>query len=153
VSRVPGQSGPDRYDRSALSHLAERWTEEQGRAAVAERCWGRCEGCGLPNWQGQVHHRVFRSHCGPRLLWHPSNLLALCGSGTTGCHGRAHHERTTHEGLGWNLPGHLDPLLNPAWIRDPYNPVVARWALLHIEFDTEGTRRAMVKEVLPQWIA
>lgn len=57
-------------------------TEAKGRRAVLARCGGRCERCGTPGYT--VHHRRKKSQGG---LWDSSNLLALCGSGTTGCHG------------------------------------------------------------------
>lgn len=57
-------------------------TERQARVIIAERCGGRCERCGAPQYT--VHHRRKKSQGGP---WEPANLLALCGSGTTGCHG------------------------------------------------------------------
>jgi hypothetical protein len=57
-------------------------TATEGRRIVETRCGGRCERCGTAGYT--VHHRRKRSQGG---TWDPSNLLALCGSGTTGCHG------------------------------------------------------------------
>lgn len=64
-------------------------TEASGRAAVVERSQGRCEACGAQRADG-VHHRQPRSAGG---TWSPANLLNLCGSGTTGCHGRVEAHR------------------------------------------------------------
>lgn len=74
-------------------------TEQAGRAIVMERSQGRCELCGR---QGLgVHHRLKRSAGG---TWSPANLLRLCGSGTTGCHGRVEAEPVLAEQLGlWTL--------------------------------------------------
>ncbi len=49
-----------------------------------------------------VHHRMKRSQGG---TWDPSNLLLLCGDGTTGCHGwvEAHPEAAQAQGL-WLTP-------------------------------------------------
>lgn len=67
-------------------------TEQRARLAVRERSQGRCEACGRQPAQG-VHHRQPRSAGGS---WSPANLLDLCGSGTTGCHGL--------------VEAHLDPI-------------------------------------------
>lgn len=53
------------------------------RAALHERAMGCCERCGKFG-ATNAHHRVNRSQGGSGEL---SNLLLLCGSGTTGCHG------------------------------------------------------------------
>lgn len=62
--------------------------------AVLARDGGKCAGCG--DWlRGQrgvdysVHHRKLRSQGGDNRL---SNLVSLCGHGTSGCHGLAHSE-------------------------------------------------------------
>lgn len=57
--------------------------EKKTREIVLERSEGRCEMCNQRKYL-TVHHRKKRSHQGP---WSPDNCLALCGSGTTGCHG------------------------------------------------------------------
>lgn len=52
------------------------------RQIVRARAQGRCERCGRPG--NNLHHRKGRVgfDCDQ-----PANLLLLCGSGTTGCHG------------------------------------------------------------------
>jgi hypothetical protein len=58
------------------------WDERSTRQAVPNRSGGRCEMCGKP--ATNMHHRKNRSQGG---RWSPANVLHLCGSGTTGCHG------------------------------------------------------------------
>ena len=67
------------------------------RALIIERSNARCERCGgtLNGIHGMsIHHRDARGMGGSKAPWlgEPPNLLALCGSGTTGCHGRIEHE-------------------------------------------------------------
>lgn len=62
--------------------------------AVLARAEGKCESCGdeLVGRRGieySIHHRKLRSQGGDNRL---SNLVALCGHGTSGCHGFAHSE-------------------------------------------------------------
>jgi hypothetical protein len=59
--------------------------EARARAIVAERSAGICEAAIPGVCLGRatnVHHRNKAGR-----VWAPSNLLHLCGSGTTGCHG------------------------------------------------------------------
>ncbi len=53
------------------------------RAQLHERAQGCCERCGRYG-ANNAHHRRNQSQGGPDTL---SNLMLLCGSGTTGCHG------------------------------------------------------------------
>lgn len=78
------------------------------------RC-ARCAGWGPLSTQ----HRVARGMGGTRWpgIHLPANLLTLCGSGTTGCHGwvESHPEwATTH---GWSVSSHDrdDVHLLPVW--------------------------------------
>ena len=72
------------------------------RAAVLARDGYRCRRCRQP--AESIHHRLPRSRGGDDS---PLNLVALCGSGTTGCHGliEAHPEWARME--GWTVPGYL----------------------------------------------
>lgn len=73
----------------------------EGRRLVETRCGGRCERCGTAGYT--VHHRRKRSQGGS---WDASNLLALCGSGTTGCHGWVEaHPKAAHEQGFWLFEG------------------------------------------------
>ena len=59
-------------------------------AAVHSRAQVRCERCGTRESEyWSLHHRRPRGMGGSKnpALNAPSNILLLCGSGTTGCHG------------------------------------------------------------------
>ena len=136
----------------------DRWTEQECRLAIAQRCTGddtattlvgHCEGCGI--WRPlNAAHRIRRSQGG---LWHPANVLGLCGSGTTGCHGRAHHDPVGAAGWGWELTGRAEPTDEAAWIRRPWDPTRAGWHLLRVEHDADGIRRHVVIPVEARWVA
>lgn len=74
-----------------------------GNPKVWERDGGRCFRCGKPvgpHWPGySFHHRQSRSQG----VNTPDNLILLCGSGTTGCHGwvHAHPAESREDGNGW----------------------------------------------------
>ncbi len=62
--------------------------------AAMKRAAGKCESCGDPlcgrrGFEYSVHHRKRRSQGGDNRL---SNLVVLCGHGTSGCHGACHSE-------------------------------------------------------------
>ncbi|PJM79984.1 HNH endonuclease [Bifidobacterium scaligerum] len=80
---------------------------EQVRRLVLARDGYRCVACGRSVdgvWSGySIHHRHLRSHPFPG-LHSPSNLITLCGSGTTGCHGEAHQNRVLAQRMGWIIP-------------------------------------------------
>lgn len=61
------------------------------RLTVMERDLHSCVRCGArSHWCGlNIHHRHNRSHPYKNLN-SPANLVTLCGSGDTGCHGWAH---------------------------------------------------------------
>lgn len=75
---------------------------------VIERDRGACARCGRDvthlergrAWS--IHHRRPRGAGGTSLAWVnlPANLVVLCGSGTTGCHGWVERERTKAFDLG-----------------------------------------------------
>jgi hypothetical protein len=46
----------------------------------------------------------------------PANLLLLCGSGTTGCHGRIESNRSEAYEKGWLVGQVNDPREVPVWI-------------------------------------
>lgn len=92
--------------------------ERAARRIIAERCGGRCERCGAPEYT--VHHRRKRSQGG---TWCPSNLLALHGSGTTGCHGWVEANPAAAHALGFWLRAGQSPDTTPVWLW-------GRWVLL-----------------------
>lgn len=86
------------------------------RRLLRQRADGRCEVCGLA-WPTNSHHRKNRSQGGGDEL---SNLLAVCGSGTTECHGYI----TEHPGesylKGWSVRQSQDPAEVPVLYRGIY---------------------------------
>jgi hypothetical protein len=62
-----------------------------------------------------IHHRKPRQMGGSRMAWlnEPENLLMLCGSGTTGCHGWIESHRTDGYHFGWLLRTGSLPHLTP----------------------------------------
>lgn len=88
-------------------------SETRLRAQIAERSLGRCEIVGCSRRAESVHHRIKRSHGG---LWTLDNCLHVCGSGTTGCHGRIEHEPLLALTLGYGLQTGEDPAVVPAYL-------------------------------------
>jgi hypothetical protein len=96
--------------------LADKWA-----LLVWERDMGRCVRCGI-GLAGLVisyscHHRLLRSQGG---YDEPANRIMLCGTGTTGCHGWAHHNRDAARPGGYILlpttDGRTtDPATVPVW--------------------------------------
>lgn len=72
----------------------------------------RCQRCGasLAVTSGSRHHRQLRRSGDHR----PSNLILLCGSGTTGCHGWVHANPKAARAEG---------LIVPSWARAEFVPV------------------------------
>lgn len=84
-------------------------TEKEARRLVRERSGGLCEVCGVrpaTNYQ----HRKNRSQGGQ---WSAVNGLDVCGSGTTGCHGRIHHSPAAAYEAGWSVKSWEDPAVVP----------------------------------------
>lgn len=102
-------------------------SEARGRAAVRARGQGLCE-LRLPGCLGKadgVHHRL---PAGAGGSWSPANLLAACGSGTTGCHGVTEHERELAYEDGRLVRRGVDPATVPVRTNHPvYGP--ALWQL------------------------
>lgn len=84
--------------------------------AVLERAQYRCESCGVMVGERRgvdysIHHRRPRGMGGTRWFGSnlPSNLLVLCGSGTTGCHGLVETSRFAALAKGYLIRGRQDP--------------------------------------------
>lgn len=83
---------------------------------VRDRDGNACARCGRPDGL-TTHHRRARGMGGSQ--WPginlPANLLTLCGSGTTGCHGwvESHREAATTAGL--LVSKYADPADVPVW--------------------------------------
>ena len=85
--------------------------------AVPNQCLGRAPVMMVEQADGQevpvaanVHHRRPRGQGGSN---DPANLLHLCGSGTTGCHGYIESNRTVARANGWLLEFGQDPRIVP----------------------------------------
>lgn len=84
------------------------------RKALRERALGCCEACGAYG-ATNAHHRVNASQRGRGTL---GNLMLLCGSGTTGCHGRVTEHPAWARSQGLSVGGTFEPCDVP----------VARWS-------------------------
>lgn len=68
-------------------------------------------------WPGRSgHHRQLRRRADPTVRDLPCNIVELCGSGTTGCHGWTHAHPAEAERFGYIIPSWRAPLNAP--IRD-----------------------------------
>lgn len=84
--------------------------EYRKRAVCAWREQRRCARCGkqLDGIPASLHHRRLRSH--PFAGLHEvSNLIWLCGTGTTGCHGWVHAHPSLAEEHGYIVHAWEDP--------------------------------------------
>lgn len=81
------------------------------RLGIVNRALWRCERCGEPTSTASIHHRTPRGMGGTKLVSvnEPANLVLLCGSGTTGCHGWIEHNRAEAREHGWLVPRGSDP--------------------------------------------
>lgn len=91
---------------------------------VLERAQYSCEACGseVGDRRGEdwsIQHRRPRGMGGSRWpgINKPSNLMILCGSATTGCHGFAESHRTAAVAAGWLIQHRADPAREPVLIR------------------------------------
>lgn len=76
----------------------------------------RCVVCGTychgqRGWDWSLQHRQPRGSGGCKLSYinAPSNLVLVCGSGTTLCHGRIESDRDWAKDHGWIVPRPLIP--------------------------------------------
>ena len=77
--------------------------------ALYARAGGRCEICNTDLTTGHAyskHHRIPRGRGGTNVL---SNLMLLCGTGTSGCHGMVESRRTIAYDNGWLVRTGHDP--------------------------------------------
>lgn len=79
--------------------------EEKTRFAVLARAFYNCERCGRDflGYPVSVHHRRPRMMGGSKnpALHKCANLLVLCGTGTSGCHGWVESNRDKARELGY----------------------------------------------------
>lgn len=80
---------------------------------------GGCVVCGT-HWSPTTQHRIARGMGGTRdaAINRPSNLITLCGSGTTGHHGWVEHHPAFAREAGWALSRTDDPLTVPVLYPD-----------------------------------
>ena len=99
-----------------------RMKPREVRQAVLVRAGWRCERCHVALGNDySLHHRRPRGMGGTKRPDLPSNLLALCGSGTTGCHGWVESRRAEAIEDGLLVRQHHDPatvpvLLGCGWV-------------------------------------
>lgn len=86
--------------------------EKRAREIVRGRSGDVCERCGSAR-ATNMHHRKNRSQGGQ---WLASNLLHLCGSGTTGCHGFIGGHPVVSYEQGWMVRRVADPAKSPVWL-------------------------------------
>lgn len=87
-------------------------------ALVDERARECCERCGVHAANGSRHHRRAKGMGGDTRpdTNLPANLVLLCGSGTTGCHGWVHGNPKAAQLLGLIIPSWADPLAEPVLV-------------------------------------
>lgn len=90
------------------------WVKQE----VQARWGGRCARCGGPG--SNIHHRQPRRMGGSRdpRVNGPANLLWLCGTGTTRCHGWIESHRDAAREAGWLLRDGQDPAAVPVLLWD-----------------------------------
>lgn len=96
------------------------------RERLFTRAGGACELCGGSLASGSAHHRRPRQMGGTKAPWINAleNLLAICGSGTTGCHGEVESHREQSYETGRLVRSGTAPWEVPFMDRD------GRWWLL-----------------------
>lgn len=97
--------------------------EREARETVRRRSGGMCERCGRPG--SNIHHRRPRGMGGTTSPEDPTNLVMLCGSGTTGCHGWVESYRQLAWEQGW-----LVPRRDPREPRDVPVYIIGEWWVL-----------------------
>lgn len=77
------------------------------------RAQGRCEVCGkiVGRAPYSIHHRKPRKMGGTRdeTINTPPNLMLVCGTGTTGCHGWIESNRAQAAAAGYLIKGNAKP--------------------------------------------
>lgn len=86
--------------------------EREARRIVRARSGGVCEVCGRER-ATNFQHRQNRSQLGD---WTASNGLDVCGTGTTGCHGRIHQNPRISYERGWSVRSTASPAVTPVWL-------------------------------------
>jgi hypothetical protein len=121
---------------------------------VARDGWA-CVSCGLDisgierGWDWSIQHRIPRGMGGsrdPRLNL-PSNLVVLCGSGTTGCHGGAESYREGARARGLLLHRIEDPTKVPVEVCTQRPTAAAPFETWPFLLDNDGGRTVVDDDV------
>lgn len=119
---MPKRGTPLERARAAKKSRKDTGPSPAQRNLVVERAAGCCELCGVQLHDGtgwfrahSFHHRRPRRQGGSRLavVNSPANILLLCGTGVTGCHGRVEKNRTDAYAHHWLLRAGEDPVTTP----------------------------------------
>ncbi|WP_319456881.1 MULTISPECIES: HNH endonuclease signature motif containing protein [unclassified Mycobacterium] len=110
------------------------------RRALRERALGCCEVCGV-HGATNAHHRVNASQGGRPTL---GNLMLVCGSGTTGCHGRITTNPSWARAHGYSVGGTFEPC-DVAALRWSRWTGAAEWVLLDDRGGITPTERVRPK--------
>lgn len=107
-----------RTRRAYFRHYGEDqgMSETMARAIVKERSAGRCELAIRGRCRGIAESAAHRQRRGQGGLWTPSNLLAACGDGASGCHGWMGQQPTWAKAAGLEVPSWANPALVPAYV-------------------------------------
>ena len=109
------------------------------RMTVMARAQFKCERCGqsVQNIPVSVHHRRPRAMGGTKRLEtnYPSNLMVLCGTGTSGCHGYLESHRTEAMDYGFIVPQY----------EMPSNVAVKTYIYGWVFLDDEGSLRTTIE--------
>lgn len=86
----------------------------------------RCVRCGRSLYavSGSRHHRMLRKQAPKSIKHNVENLILLCGSGDTGCHGYVHANPAESYGKGWMVKSYEIPASKPLL-------TFHGWVLLH----------------------
>jgi hypothetical protein len=88
------------------------------RLMIVRRDGYCCVACGIyiGDRPFSIQHRVARGQGGTNS---PSNLVVLCGSGITGCHGRCEQRDREYQARGYWLESWQDPAAEPVMVCGP----------------------------------
>ena len=117
-----------------------KFTQAQ-RDACFERAKGHCEvcGCRLPEKGWNLHHRTNRGAGGTKRQVTCADGLAVCGSGTTGCHGYISGHFVWSEDRGYVVRRNsiATPLTEPVFVR-------GEWVMFNADGSTSPAPRMEV---------
>ena len=108
------------------------------REIIYGRAQQRCELCGRSAYAGSVHHRRARGMGGTKTKWVnlPANLILVCGSGTSGCHGKIESYREMAYQAGWLLK----------WGEEPEHRAFVDGAGRWWRLDNDGGKREVIRD-------